>query len=90
MVRVSQTRRAQKNISRNQKIKAMGMREKFGIKISQNTRQALLLEIANKNTKWAKAIAKEMEGIKRLDYLNSILPAKNARKHRDGNMQACI
>ena len=42
----------------------MEMREKFGIKVSQNTRQTFILDLAKGNTKWATAIAKEMEGAK--------------------------
>ena len=40
--------------------------EKFGIKIPNDTREALELDRINGNTKWADAIAKEMNGLERL------------------------
>ena len=57
-----------------------GNKKKSGLKISQNTRQALLLGIANGNTKWAKTNAKEMEGMKRLDVFKFYPPNKECKK----------
>ncbi len=44
----------------------MKSREKFGIKIPNNTKQALLFDKLNGNNKWGDAIAKEMAGLERL------------------------
>ena len=49
-------RRASRN-SRNDRFK---QREKFGIRIPNNVREALMLDRMNKNNLWADAIAKEM------------------------------
>ena len=43
-----------------------GRREKFGIKIPNNTREVLLLDRLNDNRLWAEAIAKEMAGLEKL------------------------
>ena len=48
------------------KPKRQHIMEKFGIPIPRNTREALLFDKQNKNTKWADAIAKEMSGLERL------------------------
>lgn len=70
-MRVCKTRRA----NQNQKSQPLGVprntkktktTEKFGIKIPNNTREALLLDKMNGNTKWADAIAKEMLGLEQL------------------------
>eukprot|EP00957_Ditylum_brightwellii_P031868 2416127-Ditylum_brightwellii.AAC.1 len=37
------------------------VRKKFGIKISKNTKKALLLDKVNGDKKWVKAILKEMD-----------------------------
>ena len=79
-MRVCHTRQAHQNISQNQRNLAIQGREKFGIDIPQNTRQALLLDKQNKNTKWADAIAKEMEGMKRLDVFEFHSPGKRCPK----------
>ena len=42
-------------------------REKFGIRIPINTRQALQFDKENGNTKWAEAIAKEMTSLDKLN-----------------------
>ena len=91
-IRVARTKRGIKNqhtIRRNNTTNASGekakkkkpiMTEKFGIKIPQNTRQALLLDRINKNTKWADAIAKEMDGLDRLAVFEYHPPGKSFPK----------
>jgi hypothetical protein len=52
-----------KKLSRNARNKKKGAQEKFGIKIPQTAREALLLDKGNKNNKWAEAILKEMSAL---------------------------
>eukprot|EP00957_Ditylum_brightwellii_P142481 10855411-Ditylum_brightwellii.AAC.1 len=55
-----------KKISRNARNQKKKTKEKFGIKIPKSTREALLLNRANGDNKWGKAIAKEMNALERL------------------------
>eukprot|EP00957_Ditylum_brightwellii_P065119 4939469-Ditylum_brightwellii.AAC.1 len=48
---------------RNQKKR---IKEKFGVKFPKNTREALLIDQANRDKKWGEAIAKEMNALERL------------------------
>ena len=50
--------------SRNAKIK---LREKFGIKISNNVKEALMLDKINGDTKWQDAIDKELRALEKLE-----------------------
>jgi len=64
--------RAQKNrtksgMSRNQWNAAMPLREKYGIRIPQSIRQAIIFDDENNNTKWQDYMAKEIESLKKLD-----------------------
>ena len=56
---------------------------KFGIKIPQNVKEALLFDKFNKNTKWADAIAKEMEALRKLDVFE-FLPSNCNFSKEDG------
>ena len=53
-------------MSKNTRNAKLGPRNKFGCEVPQNTKQALLLDKLNNNTKWADFIAKEMGGLDRL------------------------
>jgi len=55
-----------RKLSRNARNQKKKIREKFGIKISRNTREALLLDKKNGDSKWAEAICKEMDALERL------------------------
>ena len=59
-------RALKKKISKNARNQRKEMREKFGIKIPNNTREALLLDRMNGDNKWAEAIKKEMDALDRL------------------------
>jgi hypothetical protein len=76
-MRLMNTRRAQLNrtypigthqstMKPKKKNPRFGPTEKFGLEVPYNTREALMLDKKNKNTKWADAIAKEMNGLDRL------------------------
>eukprot|EP00957_Ditylum_brightwellii_P058693 4451394-Ditylum_brightwellii.AAC.1 len=52
-----------KKISRNKRSAKNKKKEKCGIKIPNSTREALLLDKANKDNKWGEAIAKEIEAL---------------------------
>ena len=54
---------------------------KFGIKIPQNVKEALLFDKINKNTKWADAIAKEMEALRKLNVFEFLPPNYNFNKN---------
>jgi ribosomal protein L37E len=74
-IRANQTRQA-----RNAKIQD---RVKYDIRVLRNTREALLLDKQNKNTKWADAIAKEMTALNRLDVFEYKSPS-HACNESDG------
>ena len=59
-------RALKKKISKNARNQRKEMREKFGIKIPNNTREALLLDRMNGDNKWAEAIKKEMDALDQL------------------------
>jgi hypothetical protein len=42
-------------------------RDKFGIRVTNNTRQALLFDRGNNNNKWGEAITKEMSALDKLN-----------------------
>jgi len=72
---VGRTVRARKNrtkagISRNQRNAAMPMREKYGIRIPQSIRQAILFDEQNKNMLWQDSVAKEINSLKTLDVFS--------------------
>ena len=62
-------------ISRNEHNKVNKDREKFGYKIPNNSREALLLDSKNGKTLWADAIAKEMTALERIGVFQ-IYPPK--------------
>ena len=51
--------------SRNTRTKNKGKRVKFGLKIPNNTREALIIDAENGNNLWADAIAKEMGALEK-------------------------
>jgi hypothetical protein len=55
-------------------------REKFGVRIPNNTRQALLFDKENKNNKWGDAIAKEMSALDKLNCFRYHGPGKKFAK----------
>ena len=57
-----------------------GTREKFGIKIPNSTREALLFDKLNNDTKWGDAIAKEMNGLCRLNVFKFFSPSHKLDK----------
>ena len=66
------TIRARKNrtksgMSWNQRNAAIPLREKYGIRIPQSIRQAIIFDDENKNTKWQHSMAKEIGSLKKLD-----------------------
>lgn len=61
--RIHKSCRTLQNLSKNGRNALIQNREKFGIKIPSNTRQALPLDKQNGNKNWAKVIAKEMQGL---------------------------
>ena len=44
------------------------MKEKLGVKIPRNMKEALLFDKENKNNKWMDAVAKEIDALKRLNF----------------------
>ena len=52
-----------RRMSKNTRNKKIVNREKFGIKIPNNVREALILDRINKNNLWAEAMAKEMAAL---------------------------
>src|SRR5688572_5638003 len=66
-IRACLTRQSHQNISCNKRNSQTTHKEKFGIQVPQTMWLALLLDKQNGNNKWGDAIAKEMEGKKRLD-----------------------
>jgi len=45
----------------------MPLREKYGIRIPQSIRQAIIFDDKNKNTKWQDSMAKKIGSLKKLD-----------------------
>jgi len=45
----------------------MPLREKYGIRIPQSIRQAIIFDDENNNMKWQDYMAKEIESLKKLD-----------------------
>ena len=71
--RRAKTNRMSKNARNAIKTKDT-IKVKMGIEIPRNTKEALLLDKKNKNTKWADAIFKEMAGLKHLKVFKFHLP----------------
>lgn len=83
---IGRTLRARKNrtkagMSRNQRIAAIVNREKYGIKVPQNVRQALLYDTTNNNTLWSDAIAKEMTSLLKLNVFKFHSSTHKCSKH---------
>ena len=70
-------------MSRNECNKVKEDREKFGYKITNNSRESLLLDKKNGNTLWYDAIAKEMTALERLGVCQ-FYPPKTKLGNKDG------
>ena len=80
----TRTRRAKQNrMSKNARNAKIKHREKFGIRIPSNVREALLFDKLNGNTKWADAILKEMNALERLHCFKFMPPSHKLSK-KDG------
>eukprot|EP00957_Ditylum_brightwellii_P055153 4180021-Ditylum_brightwellii.AAC.1 len=55
-----------RKLSRNARNQKKKIREKFGINIPRNTKEALLLDEKNGDSNWTEAICKEMDALERL------------------------
>eukprot|EP00957_Ditylum_brightwellii_P049920 3784042-Ditylum_brightwellii.AAC.1 len=75
-----------KKISRNRKKK---IHEKYGVKIPMNALEVLLMDKANKDTKWANAIKKEMDAWKDLGSLCITMQRESLQGKKVGNMPLC-
>jgi hypothetical protein len=62
-------------LSRNSRNAREKHREKFGIRIPKNVKQALQFDRENGNTFWADAISKEMSALERLDCFEFVDPS---------------
>ena len=86
MHRIYKTRRAKQNrMSKNARNQTIHHREKSGIRIPNSTRDALLLDKINDNTKWADAITKEMNALDRLNAF--IYHSPDTRFHKSDGWQ---
>ena len=80
----SRSRRAKQNrMSKNARNAKIKHREKFGIRIPNNVREALLFDKLNGDTKWADAIAKEMGALERL-HCFKFMPPNHKLSRKDG------
>jgi len=52
-----------RRLSKNTRDKNIKNKEKFGVKVPNNVRDALILDRINKNTLWADAMTKEMSAL---------------------------
>ena len=73
-------RKHRARISRNARNAKIMLREKFGIKLPRNTREALQLDIENGNKNWAEAITKEISALDRLHCFKYHSPGKTFSK----------
>ena len=93
MYRTYRTRRAKANGTPKNARTAIETKhknkEKMGINVPRNTREAIFFDKQDKNTLWADAIFKEMSGLRRLNVFNSIYQTINATRNRDGNLPQC-
>jgi hypothetical protein len=81
---VLRTRRAAFNnttrVSRNTRNAKEKKKEKFGIRIPRNTKEALIFDKENNNSLWAETIAKEMDALHRLDCFEFHEPNFNFKR----------
>ncbi len=82
-VSARRNREKRKTLSRNQRLAFDTNREKHGIKIPNTTRQALLLDIDNKDTMWGDSIAKEMNSLRNLGVFKHYDPNHVGSKDND-------
>ena len=78
--RASSNRKNKLRQSRNQRLAKDRFREKFGIKIPNNMKEALILDKENKNNLWAEAILKEMKTLNALRAFKYYSPNKRFKK----------
>ena len=77
-------------ISRNERNKVKTYQWKFGYKITNNSREALLLDNKNGNTLWSDVIVKYMNALERLSVIQLYPPKPSFRIKIFGNMRQCI
>ena len=70
-------------MSRNARNAKKKYREKFGIRIPRNVREALLFDKMNGDSKWAEAIKKEMDALARL-HCFKFMPPNHKLNKSDG------
>lgn len=75
-VRIRRMTQKKEKISKNARNARNKNREKFGIRIPNNTQEALVYDRQNGNTRWAEAIAKEMNALHRLDCFEFVDPSR--------------
>ena len=78
------------NISRNERNKGNNDRDKFGYKIPNNYREALLLDKNNGNTLWAYEISKDMTTLEKLGVFQYICLKLSFRRKMIGNTRQYI
>ncbi len=71
---------SKQRVSRNTRNSKKANREKFGIRIPNNIKEALLFDSQNGDTKWADAIAKEMQALERLNCFEFVSPTTDFQK----------
>jgi hypothetical protein len=83
-LRTTRQRRVTKNReSRNARNAKIERPEKFGILIPRNTKEALVFDRDNRNTKWTDAIAKEMGSLDRLQVFK-YMPSNHKCEKSEG------
>ena len=63
--RIKKARKSSSSKSQNSRLSTKTMREKFGIKVPNSIKEALLLDVTNGGNKLYKAIQKELMALKR-------------------------
>ena len=74
------SRALKSKMPRNDHNKGKKYREKFGYKITNNSRKELLLDKNNGNTLWSEAIVKEMTELEKLSVFQLYPPKNNFEK----------
>ena len=82
-------RALQEIISRNERNKGKNDQDKFGYKITKNSREEILLYKKNGNTLWDDAIAKEIRALEKLGAFQ-FYPPKTKFVTKDGCQYALM
>eukprot|EP00957_Ditylum_brightwellii_P170563 12983402-Ditylum_brightwellii.AAC.1 len=75
------TKKNKQKLSRNTRNLNI-VREKYGIKVPKNTKEALILDKVNGNKKWAEVILKEMSALDQLNMYKYHNPSTEFKKER--------